>query len=89
MAEEILNQIGMPEQRRTRILWTIRDHIFHHSWQLENKEDLSKKQRKYLLDKDFPLLLEFLRIDSMASQGNPAGMQVYKFYKELYQAETS
>ena len=89
MADEILRRIDMPEERRERIKWTVRHHIFHHSWQLEKPEALSKKQRKYLVDPDFPLLLEFLRIDSLASQGNPAGMQAYEFYKELYLAETS
>jgi putative nucleotidyltransferase with HDIG domain len=89
MADEILRRIDMPEKRHQRIQWTIRHHIFHHSWQLKKPEDLSKKQRKYLVDPDFPLLLEFLRIDSLASQGNPAGMQDYEFYKGLYLAETS
>jgi putative nucleotidyltransferase with HDIG domain len=89
MADEILRRIDMPEKRRERIQWAIRHHIFHHSWQLKRPEDLSRKQRKYLVDPDFPLLLEFLRIDSLASQGNPAGMQAYEFYKELYLAETS
>ena len=89
MADEILRRIDMPEKRRKRIQWTIRHHIFHHSWQLKRPEDLSKKQRKYLVAPDFPLLLEFLRIDSLASQGNPAVMQDYEFYKGLYLAETS
>jgi putative nucleotidyltransferase with HDIG domain len=89
MADEILRRIDMPEKRRERILWTIRHHIFHHSWQLSKAEDLTKKQRKYLVDPDFPILLEFLRIDSLASQGNPGGMQAYEFYKKLYQAETT
>jgi putative nucleotidyltransferase with HDIG domain len=89
MAGEILNRVGMPEDRRLRVQWTIRHHIFHHAWQLNKAEDLSKKQRKYLLDPNFPLLLEFLRIDSLASQGNPAGLQVYDFYKQLYLAETT
>ena len=89
MADEILRRINMSEKRRERIQWTIRHHIFHHSWQLKRPEDLSKKQRKYLVAPDFPLLLEFLRIDSLASQGNPAGMQDYEFYKGLYLAETS
>lgn len=89
MAGDILCRIGMPTKRSERIQWAIRHHVFHHSWQLNKAEDLSKKQRKYLLNPDFPLLLEFLRIDSLASQGNPAGMQAYEFYKKLYQAETS
>ena len=89
MADEVLRRIDMPEKRRERIQWTVRHHIFHHSWQLEKPEDLSKKQRKYIVDPNFPLLLEFLRIDSLASQGNPAGMQAYEFYKGLYLKEIS
>ena len=70
-------------ERRDRIVWVIRHHIFHHSWQLQKPEDLSKKQRRYLADPKFPLLLEFLRIDSLASHGNPGGMEAYDFYEEL------
>lgn len=89
MSDDILIRIGMPENRRKRIIWAIRHHIFYHSWQLNKAEELSRRQRKYLLDPDFPLLLEFLRIDSVASQGNPSGMQTYEFYKELYLTEIS
>ena len=83
MAESILDRLGMPAERRDRIVWVIRHHIFHHSWQLQKPEDLSKKQRRYLADPKFPLLLEFLRIDSLASHGNPGGMEAYDFYEEL------
>lgn len=85
MAGVILRRIGMSGKRYERILWAIRHHVFHHSWQLDKAENLSKKQRKYLVDPDFPLLLEFLRIDSLASQGNPAGTQAYEFYKKLWE----
>ena len=83
MAEVILARLGMPVERRARISWVIRHHTFHHSWQLQRPEDLSKKQRQYLLDPNFPLLLEFLRIDSLASHDNPGGMEAYDFYKKL------
>jgi putative nucleotidyltransferase with HDIG domain len=86
MAGEILARFGMPLQRRARILWAIRHHVFHHSWQLQKAEDLSKKQRQYLLDPNFPLLLEFLRIDSLASQGNPGGLATYHFYRALWES---
>jgi putative nucleotidyltransferase with HDIG domain len=89
MAGDILSRFDLPEIRRQRIQWLIRHHTFHHSWQLDNAEALSKKQRKYLLNPDFPLLLEFLRIDSLASQGNPDGMRSYEFYKDIYLKETS
>jgi putative nucleotidyltransferase with HDIG domain len=83
MAEVILARLGIPVERRARISWVIRHHTFHHSWQLQRPEDLSKKQRQYLVDPNFPLLLEFLRIDSLASHDNPGGMEAYDFYKKL------
>jgi len=83
MAEAILAMLGMPVERRERITWVIRHHTFHHSWQLQKPEDLSKKQRQYLTDPKFPLLLEFLRVDSLASHDNPGGMEAYNFYKKL------
>jgi len=85
MAENILARLVMPAKRRTRIVWVIRHHTFHHSWQLQKPEDLSKKQRQYLVDPKFPLLLEFLRIDSWASHGNPGGLDAYHFYKSLWE----
>lgn len=86
MAGTILERLGMPARRRERILWAIRHHTFHHSWQLQNAAEISKKQRQYLLDANFPLLLEFLRIDSLASQGNPDELATYAFYKELWES---
>jgi putative nucleotidyltransferase with HDIG domain len=86
IARNILDRFGMPAERHKRILWAVRHHTFHHSWQLQKAEDLSKKQRKYLTDPDFPLLLEFLRIDSLASKGNPSGMAAYTFYKNLLES---
>jgi len=83
MAATILARLGMPSERRERITWVVRHHTFHHSWQLQKPEDLSKKQRQYLVDPKFPLLLEFLRIDSLASHDNPGGMEAYNFYKKL------
>ena len=83
MAEVILARLGIPVERRERITWVIRHHTFHHSWQLQEPEDLSKKQRQYMVDPKFPLLLEFLRIDSLASHDNPGGMDAYDFYNKL------
>jgi len=89
MAETILDRLGMPAERRARIAWVIRHHIFHHSWQLQKAEQLSKKQRQYLTDPKFPLLLEFLKIDSLASHDNPGGLDAYDFYKKLLESNAS
>jgi putative nucleotidyltransferase with HDIG domain len=83
MAAVILVRLGMPQDRYERITWVIHHHTFHHSWQLQKPEDLSKKQRQYLVDPKFPLLLEFLRIDSLASHDNPGGLESYNFYNKL------
>ena len=89
MAKDILSRLGMPESRRGQIVWVIRHHTFHHSWQLQKPEELSKKQRSYLVDPKFPLLLEFLRIDSLASHNNPGGLDAYHFYKRLRESAVS
>jgi len=86
IAEDILDRLDLPEKRRERILWVIRHHTFHHSWQLQKADDLSKRQLKYMVDPNFPMLLEFLRIDSLASQGNPDGMATYAFFKNLWES---
>ncbi len=86
IAGEILERFSMPVERRDRIVWTIRHHTFHHSWQLKKADDLSKNQRGYMTNPNFSLLLEFLRIDSLASQGNPRGMAAYTFYKNLLES---
>jgi putative nucleotidyltransferase with HDIG domain len=84
LAEVILARLDMPVDRRRRIVWAIRHHMFHHAWQLHDPDKLTKKQRSYMTNPDFPLLLEFLRIDSAASHGKADGMQAYLFYHQLW-----
>jgi hypothetical protein len=88
IAERILTRLNFPAERIKRITWVIRHHIFHHSWQLKTAKELTKKQRSYLINPDFPLLLEFLRIDSSASIGSTDGTGAYEFYKKLWLEET-
>ena len=83
MAERILQRLRMPVDRRTRIVWAIRHHAFHLSWQLKTPGQASKRQKKMVADERFALLLELLRVDSEASPGKPRGMKAYALYKEL------
>jgi len=87
LAERILCRLGMSEARRHRIVWAVRLHMFHLSWQLTPASRLSKRQQNYLTHPDFPLLLEFLKIDSLASRGKTTKMDAYDFYKEQWEKE--
>lgn len=89
LAENILERLEMPTKRCRRIVWTIQHHMFHHSWQLESADDLSNRHRAYLTNPDFPLLLEFLRVDTLASHGQNDGSRAYLFYRGLWTELTS
>jgi len=86
LAEAILARLKMPAERSRRIVWAIRHHMFHHAWQLSDPAALTKRQRGYLTHRDFPLLLEFLRIDATASHSCSDGLQAYRFYHQLWAA---
>lgn len=87
-AEEILTRLEMPPPRRQRICWVIRHHMFHHAWQLSNDSTLTPRQRRYLADPAFPLLLELLRVDALASHSRTDGLAVHAFYEALLQDNT-
>jgi putative nucleotidyltransferase with HDIG domain len=85
MAEVILARLEIPEKRLQRITWAIRHHMFHHAWQLTNPAKLTNRQRRYLANADFPLLLEFMLIDAAASRGSSDITPIYNFYRQLWQ----
>lgn len=84
LAEAILQRLGMESLRREQIVWLVHQHMFHHSWQLQAGDRVSKKQRAVLLDERFPLLLELLRADSLGSQGRNRDLSRYEFYRQLF-----
>lgn len=88
LASQILERLGMSGTRRERIVWVVRHHMFHLTWQLTSAEQMTHRQRNYLRHPDFPLLLEFLRIDALASRGRTTKLQAYEFYCSLWQQET-
>jgi hypothetical protein len=83
IAERILELLQMEPARTERILWAIRHHTFHLSWNLTAPEQASQRHRRFVADQRFPLLLELLRVDSAASLGHPRGMQAYELYSRL------
>lgn len=86
IAERILQRLQMEPERTERIVWAIRHHTFHLSWNLSGPEEASRRHRRFIADQRFPLLLELLRVDSAASLGHPGGMQAYKLYSRLHKS---
>jgi putative nucleotidyltransferase with HDIG domain len=85
MTDKILQGLGMPPERSERIVWAVKNHLFHLSWNLTAPEQASPRHRRFIADPRFPLLLELLRVDSIASEGNPRGMEGYNLYKTLFE----
>jgi putative nucleotidyltransferase with HDIG domain len=83
IAERILRRLEMTSERRELIVWAIRHHTFHLSWNLTAPEQASRRQKRFVADPRFPLLLELLRVDSIASLGHPRGMAAYELYRQL------
>ena len=86
IAERILERLQMEPERRERIVWAIHHHTFHLSWNLSAPEQASQRHKRLIADQRFPLLLELLRVDSVASLGHPRGMQAYELYSRLRQS---
>jgi putative nucleotidyltransferase with HDIG domain len=86
LAEKILQRLQMPAQRLEKIVWAVRHHTFHLSWNLATAGQASRRQKRFVADARFPLLLELLRVDSQASLGNPRGMKSYDLYQRLRQS---
>ena len=89
IAAKILKRLGLPADRRERIVWAVRHHTFHLSWNLNAPGQATRRQKRLVMDDRFPLLLELLRVDSRASIGNPRGMQAYELYKRLRESITA
>jgi hypothetical protein len=77
----------MNPERRELIVWAIRHHTFHLSWNLPAPEQATRRQKRFVADRRFPFLLELLRVDSIASRGHPRGMEAYDLYSKLREME--
>lgn len=85
IAERILQRLQMNHRRIELIVWAVRHHTFHLSWNLSSPEQASRRQKRFVADPRFPFLLELLRVDSIASRGHPRGMAAYELYSKLRQ----
>jgi len=85
IAARILQRLQINPERKALIVWAIRHHTFHLSWNLTAPEQASRRQKRFVADPRFPFLLELLRVDSIASRGHPRGMAAYELYSKLRQ----
>jgi putative nucleotidyltransferase with HDIG domain len=83
LAQKILKRLQMPSKGLWKIVWAVRHHTFHLSWNLNAPGQATRRQKRFVADQRFPLLLELLRVDSQASLVNPRGMKAYELYKQL------
>lgn len=86
ISDRILTRLRMPDRRKGRIVWAVRHHQFHHSWQLKSINSASNRHKRFVAEHDFPLLLELLKVDALASKGHPSGLSAYEFYRQLRQS---
>lgn len=89
LAEGILGRLDVAEETRAVVAWLVRHHLFHFSWNLEGSAELSPRQRRRVRDPRFPLLLELLRADSLASHGGGGGLKAYERYRKVWEDEMS
>lgn len=87
IAKEILIRLGASDRQIDTVVWLVKNHIFYHSWQLKNENQISRKQLSMIKDPRFPLLLKLIKIDSIASKSERK-VDFYGFYHKLWVENT-
>ena len=83
-ADEVLRRLGMGEEERQDVIWLIRHHMFALSWRVDRAQDLSRRQKRFMADPRFPLLLSLMEIDARAACGNPGKLGQVEFYRRAH-----
>lgn len=84
IAERILRRLGMPEPERGDVVWLVRHHMFALSWQVTECRALSRRQRRFLGDPRFPLLLDLMETDARAAGGSRDKLAQVAFYRAAH-----
>jgi hypothetical protein len=88
-AQELLLRLGMAPETAEDVVWLVRHHMFALCWQVEEVARLSRRQRRFMADQRFPLLLDLLEIDALAAGGQPARLAQVAFYRRAWAAIVS
>jgi poly(A) polymerase len=83
IAAAVLKRLDMPDDRRQRITWAVRHHMFHFFWNLTDPKQASPRHKAFVAGENFPLLLQLLNIDAKASLGGPTKDAAVEFYRKL------
>lgn len=83
-AGELLARLGMEEETAADVVWLVRQHMFALCWQVEEVARLSRRQRRFMADPRFYLLLDLLEIDALAAGGQPMRLAQVAFYRRAW-----
>ncbi len=81
LAEEILARLGMEERTAADVVWLVRHHMFALTWQVRDEYGLSRNHWRFIGDRRFPLLLDLLEVDALASAASPDKLAQVDFYR--------
>jgi len=71
LAAGILDRLGMEPRMAADVVWLVRHHMFALSWQVADEYGLTRNHRRFMEDRRFPLLLDLLEVDALASGESP------------------
>jgi putative nucleotidyltransferase with HDIG domain len=81
LAATILSRLGMEERTAADVVWLVRHHMFALSWQVLDEYGLTRNQWRFIEDRRFPLLLDLLEVDALASGASPGKLAQVEFYR--------
>jgi len=79
---DILARLGMEEREAADVVWLVRHHMFALSWQVRDEYDLTRNHWRFIEDDLFPLLLDLLEVDALASAASPEKLAQVDFYRQ-------
>lgn len=82
LAAGILERLGMERETARDVVWLVRHHMFALSWQVDDPDRLSRRQWRFIEDRRFPLLLDLMEIDALASGERPDKLAQVDLYRE-------
>jgi hypothetical protein len=81
LAAAALKRLGMAEGTAADVVWLVRHHMFALSWQVRDASGLTRSHRRFMADRRFPLLLDLLEVDALASGASPDKLAQVDFFR--------